>query len=121
MAQRNDGTKNDPWSNKRKAEEDKTARLMKKRTLYLGEVDSSSEEEMDKLDRLFPRWWEDDQHLADCECDFCKIYYKGIRSTMTSTTDGTSSTTSSSSSTGSNDGGDAAGEQHQNPSTPDAA
>ena len=76
MAQNNDGPKKDPCSNKRKTEEDKTARLMKKRTLQLGEVDSSSEEEMDKLDRLFPRWWEDDQHLAGCECDFCNMYYK---------------------------------------------
>ena len=113
MAQNNDGPTKDPCSNKRKTEEDKTARLMKKRTLHLGEVDSSSEEEMDKLDRLFPRWWEDDQHLAGCECDFCNMYYKGIRPAMTSTANGTSSS--------SNGSDNVAVEQHQSPKTPDAA
>lgn len=61
--------------------EDKEDRILKKRTLRLGEISSSSSDEevqetrMEKIDRLFPKWWEDDQHLASCECDFCQLYY----------------------------------------------
>ena len=59
-------------------------RILKKRTLILGEVDSSSSEDEaatarvapsknqesfgEKLDRLFPGWWEQDQHKPECSC-----------------------------------------------------
>ena len=66
----------------RKEEHDEaTQRLLKKRTLILGEVDSSSDEMDDsesfgsKLDRMFPGWWEEDQHVAECRCDFCLFYH----------------------------------------------
>lgn len=73
---------------------DEIPRILKKRTLIFGEVDSSSEDEEpkvattdsqtntkpgeslgEKLDRLFPGWWEQDQHKPECSCDFCKLYH----------------------------------------------
>lgn len=115
MAQSNEDCKKTAASNKRKAEEEQTARLLRKRTLYLGEVDSSSSE--DELDRLFPGWWENDQHLAECDCDFCKLYHTK-RPGKASVTKATSSLSLN---TGSNGSDGVAVEQHQNPKTPDAA
>ena len=64
-------------------DEAETARILKKRTLILGETSDGEEsvEEvkqestMEKIDRLFPGWWEQDQHLAECGCDFCKLMF----------------------------------------------
>ena len=73
--------------NSRKLEEQndeaETARILKKRTLVLGETSDGEddveevkqESTMEKIDRLFPRWREEDQHLAECGCDFCKLMF----------------------------------------------
>lgn len=71
-------------------------RILRKRTLELGEVSSSDEETTVKapkmsstetstnpqgidFDKLFPNWWEEDQHLETCFCDFCVLFFGKTR------------------------------------------
>lgn len=72
--------------NKRKACDptEQRERLLKKRTLILGENDSSDDEvevvvkeesTHEKVERLFPGWWEQDQHPAECWCEFCLLMF----------------------------------------------
>lgn len=84
-----DPSGNVPKTEKRKRENPDA--ILRKKTLSLGEIESSSEEEiipetkkgtdekkqrdMVDIDAMFPRWWEEDQHLATCLCDFCKAYF----------------------------------------------
>lgn len=88
-----DPSGNVPKTEKRKREGPDA--ILRKKTLSLGELDldSSSEETIEEIitetkgtdekkqrdmvdiDTKFPRWWEEDQHLATCLCDFCKAYY----------------------------------------------
>lgn len=73
-----------PRGTKRQSEEKETARLLKKKTKILGNWEESEEESedfSDKLNRLFPRWWEEDQHEATCLCDFCKMYFGRVGDT----------------------------------------
>lgn len=90
----------------------------------LGEIPSSDEENLNEerakvtkknsreqdtkgegidFDKLFPGWWKEDQHTAECTCDFCVLYFGKHK---------TSSSTAS-------DSVDLDGAQ--NPSTPDGA
>lgn len=78
--------------------EQEIARLLRKRTLRLGEEDTSSDEETTHVpktsrkeepkkteqidfDKLFPGWWREDQHAAECDCDFCLLYFQGRKAT----------------------------------------
>ena len=104
-------SQSNPGKNSRKREEmgdTEIPRLLKKRTLILGEeVESSSSEEEEanedtiaKINRLFPGWWQEDQHLAECRCQFCQLMFgrtpadpedQAVVSTSTSTATGGSS------------------------------
>ena len=85
--------------------EEEISRLMKKRTLMLGEIPSSDEENLNEerakvpkrnsreqdtkgeeidFDKLFPGWWKEDQRMAECACDFCVLYF-GKHKTSSST------------------------------------
>ena len=71
-------------------------RILRKRTLELGEIGSSDEETNAKapkmssseastqrqvidFDKLFPNWWVEDQHLETCYCDFCVMFFNKSR------------------------------------------
>ena len=51
-------------------EENEGTEVPKKRSR---EQDTKNEE-ID-FDKLFPGWWKEDQHTAECECDFCMLYF----------------------------------------------
>ena len=88
-----DSSGNVSKTTKRKREDPEA--LLRKRTLILGEEESSSSSSAEEtatdtnkdvnenkpkagkvdLDAMFPGWWEDDQHLYTCRCDFCKVYH----------------------------------------------
>lgn len=125
---------NVPKTVKRKREDPDA--ILRKRTLRLGEVDSSSsgeevEEEkiaktkrgadekkpqdMVDIDAMFPRWWEEDQHLATCLCDFCKTYFGRTAESVAAELCGSTNMSSSSNASDSIDGKDTC------PPSPDAA
>lgn len=70
----------------KKVEQPDIQRILRKRTLTLGEVHSSSEEEQEteketvsaklaRIDRLYPGWWQEDQHVVECACGFCQLMF----------------------------------------------
>lgn len=71
---------------KKDVEQADIQRILRKRTLTLGEVHSSSEEEQEteketvsaklaRIDRLYPGWWQEDQHVVECTCGFCQLMF----------------------------------------------
>ena len=75
-----------PAFGKKEVEQPDIQRILRKRTLTLGEVHSSSEEEQEteketvsakltRIDRLYPGWWQEDQHVVECACGFCQLMF----------------------------------------------